>query len=261
MPPSSTLFSLAGKTVWVLGGTGLLGTPSVRLLAEHGAHVIVSSRKPHDCESLVDALAADGLNAEAIACDVTDYATTADVARSIAAKHGTIDVCANFAYGASGRTLHDITPEEWEFGVRASGSSAFFLSREVAKYMAPGSSLIHLSSMYGMVSPDPANYPPATTINPPDYGFAKAGLVQLVRYLAVQWGPKGIRVNAITPGPFPGEAATAIEGFVDRLAKRVPLGRTGEAHEVAGGVVYLASDASSFVTGSNLVIDGGWTAW
>lgn len=260
MAPSS-MFSLSGKTAWVVGATGLLGDPSARALAEHGAHVVISARNAERCEALVEALRSAGHSAEAVPLNVTNHDAVGQAARSIARAHGGIDVCANFSFGASGKTLDEITVDEWEAGVAASGSSAFFLSREVAAHMGAGSSIIHLSSMYGMVSPDPANYPASTTINPPDYGFAKAGLLQLVRYLAVQWGSRGIRVNAITPGPFPGEAAKSIDDFAERLARRVPLQRTGEPHEVAGGVVFLASDASSFVTGSNLVIDGGWTSW
>jgi NAD(P)-dependent dehydrogenase (short-subunit alcohol dehydrogenase family) len=99
-------------------------------------------------------------------------------------------------------------------------------------------------------------------VNPPDYGAAKAGVMQLVRYQAVMWGPKKVRVNAIVPGPFPnGANYKGEEAFLDRLAKKVPMGRVGKSHEVAGAAVFLASDASSFVTGTQIVVDGGWTAW
>src|SRR5690606_32601685 len=100
------------------------------------------------------------------------------------------------------------------------------------------------------------------TPNPPDYGAAKAGLLQLTRYQAVAWAKRNIRVNAVVPGPFPktfGQGANA--EFVERLSQRVPLGRVGNPEEIAGSVVYLCSDAASYVTGTSLVVDGGWTAW
>jgi NAD(P)-dependent dehydrogenase (short-subunit alcohol dehydrogenase family) len=116
--------------------------------------------------------------------------------------------------------------------------------------------------MYGKLSPDPSIYGPKYNVNPVDYGVAKAGILQMVRYQAVMLGRKGVRVNSIIPGPFPNPAGQgADKEFVDKLSKKVPLGRVGKAKEIAGAVVFLASDASSFITGTEIVIDGGWTIW
>jgi NAD(P)-dependent dehydrogenase (short-subunit alcohol dehydrogenase family) len=116
--------------------------------------------------------------------------------------------------------------------------------------------------MYGIVAPDPALYREPMTPNPIEYGVAKAGVIQMARYLSVHWAPRGIRVNAVVPGAFPNEATQEKDPeFIRRLAARAPLGRIGTPREIAGAVVFLASDDASFVTGTTLVVDGGWTAW
>lgn len=126
--------------------------------------------------------------------------------------------------------------------------------------MEPGSSIVLFASMYGLVSPDPTIYEKPMNPNPMDYGVGKAAVVQMTKYLAVFWGPKGIRVNAIAPGPFPNPTVQKDHPqFIERLAKKVPLGRVGRADEISGAVVYLASDASTFMNGNILKIDGGWT--
>jgi len=254
-------FDLTGTVAWVVGGSGHLGAASSRALAEHGAHVVIAGRDRDHSKAVVDDIIADGLSAETQMIDVGDADSVASAASSLMATHGRLDTCVNFAYGSSGASFGEITLEQWETGLRLSGTGAFVVAREAGARMTAGASIVQVASMYGLVAPDPANYPQGVGINPPDYGFAKAGVIQLVRYQAVVLGPQGIRVNAISPGPFPGPAARAIPGFQERLEARVPLHRVGEPHELTGAVVFLASNASSFVTGTNIVVDGGWTAW
>jgi NAD(P)-dependent dehydrogenase (short-subunit alcohol dehydrogenase family) len=124
------------------------------------------------------------------------------------------------------------------------------------------SSVVNIASMYGSVSPDPAIYGASGKNNPVHYGATKGGLIQMTRYLACHLGSAGIRVNSIAPGPFPDtQIDPGIPGFYAKLAAKVPLQRVGSPHEVAGPVVFLLSDASSYVSGANLPVDGGWTAW
>ena len=259
--PAQQRFDLTGRTAWVVGGAGLLGSAASRALAEHGAHVVVSGRDERSAQAAVDALRADGLSAEALVVDAGDEASVAAAAAAIVSAHDHLDICVNLAFASSGASFDEMTAEQWESGLRVTATGAFLVGREAGRAMKRGGSIIQLSSMYGMVSPNPDAYPEGVGVNPPDYGFAKAGVLQLVRYQAVQLASAGIRVNAVTPGPFPAPRARENAEFVRRLSERVPLGRVGEAHEIEGAIVFLASDASSFVTGSNLVVDGGWTAW
>jgi len=254
-------FDLSGKVAWVVGGTGLLGAAASRALAEHGATVVVAGRDLARAEESAEQLRGDDLAAEGREVDASDADSVSRAVTAITEAHGRLDICLNLAYASTGASFDEMTAEQWESGLRVTGTGAFLVAREAGRAMGQGGSIIQVSSMYGVVSPDPRAYPEGVGINPPDYGFAKAGVLQLVRYQAVQLAPLGIRVNAITPGPFPGPAAQAVDGFTERLAERVPLGRLGRPEEISGAVVFLASDASSFVTGSNLVVDGGWTAW
>jgi NAD(P)-dependent dehydrogenase (short-subunit alcohol dehydrogenase family) len=123
-------------------------------------------------------------------------------------------------------------------------------------------SIVLFSSMYGSVSPDPRAYVAPMNPNPLEYGVGKAGIQQMTRYLAVHWGRKGVRVNCISPGPFPNPALQRDNpAFIERLAAKSPLGRIGQADEISGAVAFLLSDAASYLTGHNLAVDGGWTAW
>jgi NAD(P)-dependent dehydrogenase (short-subunit alcohol dehydrogenase family) len=255
------LFDLSGTVAWVVGGAGLLGSECSRALAQHGAHVAISGRSEESAQLQAESLRDEGLSAEALRLDARDSIQVENTASQLADRHGRLDTLVNLAFGSSGASLDDITAEQWEAGLRDSSTSAMLVSRAAARHMTSGGSIVQVASMYGMVAPDPANYPDGIAVNPPDYGFAKAGLIQFVRYQAVHLGQRGIRVNAITPGPFPGPAARTSSEFVDRLSERTPLGRVGEPFEIGGPVVFLASQASSYVTGANLVVDGGWTAW
>jgi NAD(P)-dependent dehydrogenase (short-subunit alcohol dehydrogenase family) len=128
--------------------------------------------------------------------------------------------------------------------------------------MTGGASVVNIASMYGSVSPDPSIYGTSGANNPPSYGAAKAGLIQFTKYAACHLAAEGIRVNCISPGPFPAKRYLDQDPeFKGRLQKKVPMGRTGDPQELQGPLLFLASDASSYVTGINLPVDGGWTAW
>ncbi len=250
------LFDLTGKTAFVAGGGGYLGGPVCEALAAQGARVIAADFRAEAAQETAERINAfePAAPATSVGIDVGDEAAVNEAIGGIER----LDILVNLAASTLGKRLDEMTAEEWEAGLRVTLTGSFLLSRAAALAMGErGGSIVHFSSMYGMVSPDPRLYDGLFKPNPPDYGSAKAGVLQLVRYQAVSWAPRGIRVNAVVPGPFPktfGQGANP--EFVGRLSERVPLGRVGQPKEIAGAVVYLASDA-----GTSLVVDGGWTAW
>ena len=257
-------FDLSGKNAWVIGGAGLLGTEVCQALAEHGAHVVCSDIRQDLADRIVAQLRSSTLSASAMAVDIGDEAAVIAGTSRIRAELGHIDVLVNMTYFYTKKAWDQMPAQEFDAGLRVTLTGAFVATREVGKVMRDQrqGSIIHFSSMYGMVSPDPRMYPASQAVNPIDYGVAKAGILQLVRYQAVQLAPLGVRVNAIVPGPFPIPSTQGQDSeFMQRLRSKVPMGRVGNPPEIAGAVIFLASDAASYVTGTQIVVDGGWTAW
>ena len=255
-------FDLSGKVALVAGGAGYLGQAICLALAEQGATVMVADLARERAEALAADIAARGGKAYAVELDVAVEASSqAAVARTVAAC-GRLDVLVNATYFAVGKPLDDLSAEEFDRANRVNLTGAFLLAREAARVMPSGGSMVLFASMYGLVAPDPRVYQPPMTPNPIEYGVGKAGVIQMAKYLAVSWGARGIRVNAIAPGPFPNPGVQQQDPeFVQRLAGKVPLGRIGRQDEIAGAVVFLAADASSYLNGATLNVDGGWTAW
>jgi NAD(P)-dependent dehydrogenase (short-subunit alcohol dehydrogenase family) len=247
----------------MVGGAGYLGTPACEVLARHGARVVIGEPRRDIAASAAESLCKRGLQADAVVIDLGDESSINRAVAEVHHRFGRIDAAVNLATYSTGKAMEQMSLADWEAGLRVSLTGAFLWSRAVGRIMVEqgGGSIVQFGSMYGQVSPDPRIYEAPMTVNPLDYGVAKAGLLQLIRYQAVAWGPKKVRVNAIVPGPFPHPTRINDEGFIRRLSSKTPLNRVGSAGEIAGAVVYLASDASSYTTGTQLVIDGGWTAW
>jgi len=259
------LFDLTDRVVLLTGATGHLGQGMARGLCAAGATVILNGRSPEKLTAQAATLAGAGGPVETAAFDVTDEAARRRALAEIARTHGRLDVLVNNAYAPPGTAGPDAFRAAYEIGVVGAWAliqdSLELLERAAARNPG-GASVINIASMYGVVSPDFAIYSGTTKPNPPYYGPAKAGLLQMTRYLACELGPRRIRVNAISPGPFPAEATQRSDPeFIRRLGTKNPLGRIGQPAELAGPVVFLASDAASYVTGANLCVDGGWTAW
>lgn len=266
MQHGAEIFSLAGKTALITGATGYLGTAMAFVLAEAGAKVLVNSRSEERGNDLVRRLRDAGWQAELAFFDVRSLESIKSFFERYAGD--ALDVLVNNAYvGGAGSvelTSAESYGKSYEVTLLAAHNmlqqSLPCLRRAVER--SGDASVINIASMYALVSPDQRIYDTPQAVNPPFYGAAKAGLIQWSRYAACEFGREGIRVNSISPGPFPSEVVqSGNPSFIQSLAQKVPLGRVGQAPEIRGPVLFLASSAASFVNGANLVVDGGWTCW
>jgi len=256
------LFSLEGRVAIVTGARGWLGSAMSRGLAEAGATVVVTSRDGDGAAEHARSLPGDGHLGLAFSQGETESIPA--LVSEIVSRLGRIDVLFNNAYGGTAPDIEDATTEDFEASYRLGVTAYFLLAREVARHLrergAPGS-IINIASMYGVVASYPDAYEGLGVNSPPNYHSLKGALVHLTRHLAAYWAAEGIRVNAISPGPFPSpRIADVHQEFVRRLEKKVPLGRMGRPGELKGLAVLLASDAGSYITGQNILVDGGWTA-
>ena len=264
-----SLFRLDGKVAFLSGATGLLGRPMAKALAGAGAHVILNARNQSAVDSLANEVRELGLNAFGACFDVTDGAAVQRHLQLIGEKYGRLDVLVNNASSGRPGTIERATADDFDSLYRVNVLAAFQIIRWALPLLkqsgvrsTSSASVINIASMYGSVSPDARIYGTSGANNPPYYGAAKAALVQLTRYLACHLASDRIRVNCISPGPFPSKTyLDADPEFHGRLNDKSPMHRTGDPREMQGPVLFLASDASSYVTGVNLAVDGGWTAW
>ncbi len=258
------MFSLEGKVAVVAGGGGYFGEPICIGLIEQGAKVVVADIDM-DRAGQVAANALKKFPAAevcAVDLDVGDEASITEVIKGCAARFGSLDILVNTTYLSIGKTVEELSAEEFDRSLHINVTGTFLLAREAAGAMEHGGSMVLFSSMYGQISPDPEIYDPPLNPNPIEYGTGKAGIEQMTRYLAVHWAQRNIRVNAIAPGPFPHpfQQSTYPE-WMKKLSAKNPLGRIGRQEEMAGAVVFLASGEASYITGHILNVDGGWTIW
>ena len=263
MNPMS-LHRMDGKRALITGATGHLGRAMAQALAQAGAVVLINGRSAEKVNELIEELRADDLLAEPAVFDVSSADQIDRYFKEQAGKPLSVLIGNAYAGGAGSiETVQDQSyRESYEITVVSahnlinSALAALRLSVDRFNY----ASVINVASMYGIVSPDQRLYESPEHVNPPYYGAAKAALIQWGRYAACEFGPEGIRVNTVSPGPFPSKAVQGAEKeFVGRLVDKVPLGRIGTPEDLAGPVLFLASPASSFVNGANLMVDGGWT--
>lgn len=260
-------FCLNGRVVLLTGATGHLGWEIAKGLATLGAIMVLNGRDENKLRELTGELG-PGTEYLTVAADITATSGRASVLRAIQGRYGRVDCIINNAYAGKAAELTEATEEDFEQSYRYNVVAPYFLVVKGLALLKSGvqkngdASVVNIASMYASVSPDPAVYLSGVGNNPPFYGAAKAGMLQLTRYLAAYLAPYRIRVNSISPGPFPApEVQTVHADFIEALSKKVPLGRVGAPNELVGAVALLASDASSYITGANLPVDGGWTAW
>jgi NAD(P)-dependent dehydrogenase (short-subunit alcohol dehydrogenase family) len=252
-------FDLTNKVVAITGGYGHLGAAITRSLQYHNANVFVLGRNE---EKFVKRFPQVLNNLAFIKCDIADSASIRDAFSAIINTAGKIDVLINNAVYSKGQSPETMTDEQWGFGIDGTLNSVFRCTREVIPYLKRSrGKIINVSSMYGMVAPDFQIYDESPEfLNPPHYGSAKAAVIQLTKYYASYLGKDGITVNAVTPGPFPSPVVQKSKKFVEALGNKTMLNRIGNPEDLAGAFVFLSSDASNYITGQNIVIDGGWTA-
>jgi NAD(P)-dependent dehydrogenase (short-subunit alcohol dehydrogenase family) len=255
-----SLFDLTGRIAFVSGGRGHLGAIMCQALAEAGAHVIVNGRDAAKLAAFAGSLKEQGLSAEPAAFDIGDIGAV----RAFFAGRSRLDILVNNAVTMQVKAFDALEPADFAATYTSSVTASFEAARaalpalERAVAERGDASIVNIASMYGQVAPDARLYDRTSQQSPFHYGPAKAALLQLSRHLAAELGPRRIRVNALVPGPFPREVEAE---FGKRLAARTLLGRLGRKEEIAGPLLFLASPASSFITGSALSVDGGWTAW
>lgn len=262
------IFTMEGKNVVFTGGCGALGRVMVKALLEYGANVAV----PEICDRFDESF--DEYKAQnKLKVIVTDLSKTESIRASFEEANiflGGIDVlvnCAAYGGGAGGKSceyrLDKIDDDTWENGVDGTLNVIFRCTREVIPYFDKKGkgNIVNVGSMYGLIAPDFDIYGEDIPWSPPTYGAGKAGVLQFTRYCASALARRNIRVNSITPGPFPGITPATDMEFIGRLSNKTMLKRTGKAEELNGALLLLASEASSFMTGTNIVVDGGMTQW
>lgn len=254
-------FSLCGRVALVTAGAGpLFGRSISTALAEAGATVVTASRSLERNEAFAEEQRSLGYDVHGLAFDLEDLASIDRLHTEIQHRFGRLDILVNSALARDGHVgaFEDQTPETWQHAATGDFAGLFrHCQRAVAamKKQRRGS-IINIASIYGVVSNDPGLYAGTSMVQPPTYNFMKAGLINFTRYLACYYGRAGIRANAISPGGYFNEQPAA---FVERYRQRVPLARMMGHEDLQGAVVFLASDASAYVTGTNLMVDGGWT--
>lgn len=262
------LFNLDGRVAVITGAAGLLGRDHAYVLSRFGANLVLTDLNLEGCKAAAEEISASSdSRVEIEPCDVTSKSDWQELVANVIRTFGRIDVLVNNAgYTNQSRSAGYAAPfigfpqEDWQQILDVNLTGVFLGCQAVGERMLKqgSGSIINIASMYGVVSPNHRMYPGTGIAQPAAYSVSKAGVIALTRYLATLWAEKGVRVNCITPG---GVYNGHTETFSGRYQALCPIRRMADSHEMRGALVYLASDASSYCVGHNLVVDGGWTAW
>lgn len=268
---AKSLFDLTGRVAFITGGAGLLGVKHAEAIAEMGGVPVLADLDGDRAEEAAARIRRDtGADCYPIQVDITDAEQVRQAVAQVLARSGRIDILINNAamtVKVGGERYADYFapfesyPEHlWEEALRVNLTGTFLVTQAVGRVMCDQKkgSIINIASDVGLISPDHRIYEGETFNTPIAYAVSKAGLINFTRYLATYWAQKGIRVNALCPA---GVYNNHSPRFVRKLAHRIPLGRMAHADEYKGAIIFLASDASSFMTGATLVVDGGRTSW
>lgn len=251
------MFSLNDKVALVIGGSGKIGFAIACALSNQGARVFVVSRSGPKNNSVAEAFERCGI--EHLQMDASQEGEVGQVLETIRSQAGKIDILVNSSAWRPLTNFMDDSVENWNDSIKVNSAAIFCPTRMIGRHMAEqgGGSIINVSSIYGITAPPMSIYQDCDFETEPDYPFLKAGCIGLSRYFSSYFAKDRVRVNVVAPG---GVFNDQPEGFTRRYNEKTPLGRMASPVDIAGAVVYLASDAASYVTGVVLPIDGGWTA-
>jgi NAD(P)-dependent dehydrogenase (short-subunit alcohol dehydrogenase family) len=251
------LFDLTGRVAVVSGGSMGLGRQMAEGLAEMGASLVLCARKKDRCEEAAEELRVLGVQTLALACDVKDKAAIQEVVHATLAKFGRIDILINNAGVSWASPVEEMTLEQWDKVLSTNLTGTFLFCQAAGKAMVAQRSgkIINIASVAGLGGA-------SAELQAIGYHASKGGVIAFTKDLACKWAPHNIQVNAIAPGWFPTHMSDwVIEHRRDSLLTEIPLGRFGGDHDLKGAAVFLASEASAYVTGHVLVVDGGQSAW
>ncbi len=252
----STLFDLTGRVAVVTGASSGLGVTFAQGLAGAGARVVVAARRRERIEALAKDLIATGHESVAVECDIADAGSVDRLVEATLARFGRVDVLVNNAGRANVAPAAAESAEDFRSVLEVNLVGAFVCAQRFGRVMLERKkgTIVNVASVFGLVA--------SGLIPQASYSASKGGLVNLTRELAAQWARLGVRVNGIAPGFFPSEMTSDMFGAEDGvrfIRRRTPMGRAGEPRELLGAMLFLASDASSYVTGQTIAVDGGWT--
>jgi NAD(P)-dependent dehydrogenase (short-subunit alcohol dehydrogenase family) len=263
---SKNLFDLSGRVAIVTGGAGLLGPEHAMALADYGAIVYLADISEQNCTRVIADIQSKGYqNVYQASIDVTDKDSWDMLLKRVLSEHKRIDILINnAAYTNQSKStafetgFENYPVEEWNAMMNVNLTSVFLGCQVIGSEMvARGKgSIINVASLYGVVSPNHNLYPETGIFQPVAYSVSKHGVIAFTKYLSTLWASKGVRVNTLTPG---GVFNNHTDPFLERFSRLNPSGRMSRKDELRGAIVYLASDASSYTIGHNLIVDGGWT--
>lgn len=260
------LFSLKNKIIIVTGGTGYFGKPICIALAEAGATVIVASRNGDQCKRFAAEIRDRNLYAAGYTLDLADKMSVTTLIENVIEDFGQIDVLVNNAVSREGfKNLDDLTKSEWESAQKVNSTGLMLITQRVLKEMCKQKSgnIINIGSIQACVGPNFSVYEQTEMTSPVNYTYDKWAMVGFTKWIANYYGKFNIRANCLSPGGYgPGiDESFGENEFVKNYKRLTPLGRFAEDKDIKGPVIFLASDASTYVTGHNLIVDGGWTSW
>jgi NAD(P)-dependent dehydrogenase (short-subunit alcohol dehydrogenase family) len=250
------------KVIVFIGGYGFLARGIVKELLKSDTKIYVLGRKEKKFAEAYNDEITKELKVYFIQCDANNTDQIKESFRKIMDREQKIDVLINGAFGVRGGNPIGINDKDWSYSIDSSLNSIYKAIREVVPYFysSQKGKIINISSMYGIVAPDFNVYDKSPNfINPPHYGVAKAGVIQMTKYFASYLGKSNITVNTVSPGPFPSEEVQKDKNFIGKLKNKTCLNKIGQPSDLAGIFILLCSDYSDFITGQNFIIDGGWT--